>query len=197
MPDSLPVILGINGASGVVYGRRLLELLARAGRRVHLVVSPMGQRVIAEELGLNRPADLLDPAWAGRVAIHAHDDIAAVIASGSYATAGMAVCPCSSNTLAAVAAGLADNLVTRSAHVTLKERRRLVLVTRETPISPIEAENMARLSRAGAIICPAAPAFYHRPKTIADLVDFVVLRVLDLLGVEPPDDLRFAGRYRT
>lgn len=190
-----PIVMAINGASGVIYGRRLLELLARAGRHVHLVVSPMGRHVLADELGL-KPDQLLSADLARHVTLHAHDDLAAVIASGSFQTDGMVVCPCSSNSLAAVAAGLADNLIARAAHVTLKERRRLVLVTRDTPLSPIEIENMARLSRAGAIICPASPGFYHHPETIADLVDFLVLRVLDLLGVDVPDGIDVAGRYQ-
>lgn len=183
------IVMAITGASGAVYGRRLLELLARAGRQVHLVVSPMGRQLLCDELGLAdpTPAAMIGDELAGRVTTHAHDDLAAVVASGSFPADGMVICPCSSNTLAAVAAGLADNLITRAAHVTLKERRRLVLVTRESPLSPIEIENMARLSRAGAVICPASPGFYHHPRTISDLVDFVVGKVLDLLGVECSD----------
>ncbi|MDD4888918.1 MAG: UbiX family flavin prenyltransferase [Phycisphaerae bacterium] len=180
------IVMGITGASGAAYARRLIELLVRAGRGVHLVISPAGRQLLADELGLTEvtPRSLLGGGDAGRVKLYPHDDLAAVISSGSFRTDGMAVCPCSSNTLAAIASGLADNLITRAAHVTLKERRPLVLVTRETPLSPIEIENMAGLSRAGAILCPASPGFYHHPRTIEDLVDFVVAKVLDLLGVE-------------
>lgn len=185
-----PIVMAVTGASGTVYARRLLELLVRAGRQVHLVLSPMGRRLLADELNLTdvSPVGLIGPAATGAVIEHVHDDLAAAIASGSFPTDGMAICPCSSNTLAAVAAGLADNLITRAAHVTLKERRRLVLVPREMPLSAIEIENMARLSRAGAVVCPASPAFYHHPRSVADLVDFVVCRVLDLLAV--PCDLK-------
>ena len=180
------IVMAVTGASGAPYAARLLSLLLAGGCRVHLVVSPMGRRLLADELGL---AEATGAALAGRdggdqLIEHNYDDIAAPIASGSFDTDGMVVCPCSMNTLAAIAAGLGDNLITRAAAVTLKERRRLVLVPRETPLSPIDVENMAALSRAGAVLCPAAPGFYHRPRTIDDLVDFVVARVLDLLNVE-------------
>ena len=189
------MVMAITGASGAVYGQRLAELLARAGRHVHLVISPMGFKLLGDELGLARvsPAGLVGRALAKRVTLYRHDDLAAVISSGSFPTDGMAICPCSSHTLAAVAAGLADNLVTRAAHVTLKEHRRLVLVHRESPLSPIEIDNMARVSRAGGIICPACPGFYHSPKSIGDLVDFVVCKTLDLLGVECDLPTRYAG----
>lgn len=181
-------VLAITGASGAVYGQRLAQRLAAAGAHVHLVISPHGTRMLADELGLRRLTvrALLGPG-AGRATRHRYDDVGAEIASGSFLTAGMAVCPCSSNTLAAIAAGAADNLITRAAHVTLKEARRLVLVPRETPLSQIEIANFLRISQAGGVICPASPGFYLRPRTIDDLVDFVVGRVLDLLDV--PHDL--------
>lgn len=173
--------MGVTGASGGPYARRLAQCLIEHDLRLHLVVSPTARRIIADELGLpeftlkgllGRPVD--------KVTLHPHDDVGASIASGSFLTVGMVVCPCSSHTLAAIANGLGDNLITRAAMVTLKENRRLVLVPRETPLSQVEIENMLRLSRAGAIICPACPGFYMRPESVDDLIDFVVGRVLDL-----------------
>lgn len=179
-----PIVMAITGASGAVYARRLAQALVAADAHVHLVVSPHGQRVLADELDLRTPdpAALLG-APTPAVTLHPYRDIGAVIASGSFPTAGMVICPCSSNTLGAVAAGLGDNLITRAAHVTLKEGRRLVLVPREMPVSPIDLRNMLRLSRAGAIICPASPGFYMNPQSIDDLLDFVAGRVLDLINI--------------
>jgi 4-hydroxy-3-polyprenylbenzoate decarboxylase len=189
------IVMAITGASGAVYGRRLAEMLARAARHVHLVISPMGFKLLADELGITRfsPAALVGRSLARWITLYRHDDLAGVISSGSFPTDGMVICPCSSHTLASVSAGLADNLVTRAAHVTLKEHRRLVLVHRESPLSPIEIDNMARISRAGGIICPASPGFYHSPKSIGDLVDFVVCKTLDLLGVPSNLPTRYAG----
>ncbi|MCG3178774.1 MAG: Flavin prenyltransferase UbiX [Phycisphaerae bacterium] len=177
--------MAITGASGAPYATRLLQLLLGAGVEVHLVISAPGRRLLAEEAGVAEasPAALAPGCDASRLIIHPCQDIGAAIASGSFLTDGMVICPCSSNTLAAVAGGLGDNLITRAAQVTLKERRRLVLVPRETPLSPIEIENMHRLSQAGAILCPACPGFYLKPTRVSDLVDFVVGKVLDLLGV--------------
>lgn len=183
------IILAITGASGAVYARRLAECVLRAGAHLHLIASPHGRRVLADELGLPKlSVEALLGRPAAEATLHAYADIGAVIASGSFRTDGMAICPCSSNTLAAVAAGLADNLITRAALVTLKEARRLVLVPREMPLGAIELANMLKVSQAGGIICPACPGFYLRPQSIEDLVDFVVGRVLDLLGL--PHDLR-------
>ena len=177
------VIVGVTGASGAAYGWRLVEQLVGAGCAVHLVVSPAGRRVMADEL----TGAGADPAkWAGQpgqLIVHDHHDIGAPIASGSLSTAGMAICPCSTNTLAAVAAGLSRNLLERAAAVTLKERRRLVLVVRETPLSTIDLRNALQLSEAGAVICPASPGFYQRPAQVAELVEFVVAKVLNLLDV--------------
>ena len=148
----------ITGASGGPYALRLLDALEAAGEHVHLIVSPHGRRLLGEECGvtaLNAPA-LLGRA-SGRLTLHGFRDLAAPPASGSFLTAGMVICPCSSNTLGAVASGLGDNLVTRAAQVTLKECRRLVLVHREMPLNDLDLENMLRLRRAGAVICPAAP----------------------------------------
>ncbi|MEW6198615.1 MAG: flavin prenyltransferase UbiX [Planctomycetota bacterium] len=183
------IILAITGASGAVYARRLVECVLRAGAHLHLIASPHGRRVLADELGLRKLSlEELIGRSAAEVTLHAYADIGAVIASGSFRTDGMVICPCSSNTLAAVAAGLADNLITRAALVTLKEARRLVLVPREMPLGQIELANMLRVSQAGGVICPACPGFYLRPQSIDDLVDFVVGRVLDLLSL--PHDLR-------
>lgn len=185
VPDAnKTIVVGITGASGGPYAVRLLDVLEATGAVVHLVVSPLGQRLLADECGvkavtvagiIGRPSD--------RVTLHDYRDVGDLLASGSCPTDGMVICPCSSNTLGAVAAGLGDNLIWRAAHVTLKEARRLVLVHREMPLSGIDLRNMLRLQRCGAIICPAAPGFYMGPRTVGDLVDFVVGRVLDLLGV--------------
>jgi 4-hydroxy-3-polyprenylbenzoate decarboxylase len=177
-------VVGVTGASGGPYALRLLDLLEAAGASVHVIVSPLGQRLLAEECGV---AGLSPQALIGRssekLTVHAHRDVGCLLASGSYLTDGMIVCPCSGNTLGAIASGLGDNLITRAAQVTLKEARRLVLVHREMPLSGIDLANMTRLQQAGAIICPANPGFYLKPQSIADLVDFVVGRVLDIVGV--------------
>ena len=188
---SSDLVLAITGASGSIYGTRLLETLLAAGRRVHLTISPAGAQVLAHELDRRvslenfDPADLLgDEPSAGELVYHHHGDFTAGIASGSFLTAGMAICPCSLGTLAAIAGGNSGNLIHRAADVHLKERRRLVLVPRETPLGSIGIENMRSVATAGAVILPASPGFYHQPKTIADLVDFVVGRICDQLGVE-------------
>ena len=188
---SSDLVLAITGASGSIYGTRLLETLLAAGRRVHLTISPAGAQVLAHELDRRvslenfDPADLLgDEPSAGELVYHHHGDFTAGIASGSFLTAGMAICPCSMGTLAAIAGGNSGNLIHRAADVHLKERRRLVLVPRETPLGSIGIENMRAVATAGAVILPASPGFYHQPKTIADLVDFVVGRICDQLGVE-------------
>lgn len=183
------IVLAITGASGGLYARRLAQCLLQAGAHLHLVASPHGLRVLADELRLRKltVANLAGESN-GAATLYPYRDIGAQIASGSFPTDGMVICPCSSNTLAAVAAGTADNLITRAALVTLKEARRLILVPRETPLSEIEIVNMLRISQAGGIICPACPGFYMSPQTIDDLVDFIVGRVLDLLGL--PHHLR-------
>lgn len=181
----LGFVVAITGASGAVYGRRLVQLLAEAGRDVHLVISPNGALVMRDELRIGAPtADAFTKSAADRVSIHAYDDVGCELASGSFPSDGMIVCPCSSNTLAGIANGLAGNLITRAAAVTLKERRRLVLCPREMPLSPIDVANMYRASQAGVVVCPASPAFYMSPASIEELVDFVAGRLLDLMGVE-------------
>jgi 4-hydroxy-3-polyprenylbenzoate decarboxylase len=191
MPDDL--VVALTGASGAPYGVRLVEVLLRAGRTVHLTLSPAATEVIATELGRSvqldqfDPRALLGPAADGldlaRLRYHHHRDFRAGIASGSFLTAGMAVCPCSMGTLAAIAHGTSDNLIHRAADVHLKERRKLILVPRETPLGLVQLRNMAAAAEAGAVVLPAMPAFYTSPQTVADMVDFVVGRVCDQLGV--------------
>mgnify|MGYP001040418929 CR=1 FL=1 len=181
----LGFVVAITGASGAVYGRRLVQLLAEAGQDVHLVISPHGAQVMREELSIGEPtADAFTKSAANRVSMYAYDDVGCELASGSFHTDGMVVCPCSSNTLAGIANGLADNLITRAAAVTLKERRRLVLCPREMPLSPIDVANMHRASQAGVVVCPASPAFYMSPASVEELVDSVAGKLLDLIGVE-------------
>jgi len=190
-PPSAPLVLGITGASGAAYAVRLLEVLLEAGREVHLAVSPSGQAVIAEELGRRVDLDRFDlrtllgkdPPAAGRLRYFHHKDLMAPIASGSFMTAGMAICPCSGSTLAAVAHSMGENLIHRAAEVHLKERRKLVVVPRETPLSLPQLKNMQAIHEAGAVVLPASPGFYHGADSVADLVDFVVARICDQLGV--------------
>lgn len=190
------IALALTGASGMPYGLRLLECLIASGARVWLLYSQVAQIVARQELDLKLPTQpreaqrhfaKLFGARAGQLEVFGREDWFAPIASGSNPADAMAICPCSMGTLAAVAAGLANTLIERAADVMLKESRKLVLVPRETPLSAIHLENMLRLQRAGAVILPANPGFYHRPQSVAELVDFVVARVLDQLGV--PNDL--------
>ena len=179
----------MTGASGAPYGLGLIRALAAAGRRVHIVVSHGGARVLAHECGISINPKAPDPAaiapeHVDMLVPHSIENYGASIASGSYPLRGMAVCPSSMGTLARIAAGTAENLVTRAADVCLKERRPLVLVPRETPFSQLHLENMLKLARAGATILPAAPGFYHAPRTVDDLVRFVVARAMEQLGVE-------------
>ncbi|MEE8171226.1 MAG: flavin prenyltransferase UbiX [Phycisphaerae bacterium] len=188
------IVLAVTGASGAAYARRLLDVLVRADVEVHWVVSPYGRRLLVEELEIRDPSpEALLGRDADNVVRRGYQDLGSTLASGSFLTHGMVICPCSSNTLGAIAAGLGDNLITRAAHVHLKERRPLILVHREMPLSHIEIANMQRLSEAGATICPAAPGFYLRPKSINDLVDFVVGKVLDLLDVPHELNTRWTG----
>jgi 4-hydroxy-3-polyprenylbenzoate decarboxylase len=186
------VIMAITGASGTPYARRLASCIAKADAHLHLIISPHGAYVLKDELELPdvTPETLLG-GDARNVTLYRHKDQTARIASGSFLTDGMVICPCSSHTLAGIAAGTAENLVTRAAMVTLKEARQLILVPREMPLSQIEIANMLRVSQAGGIICPACPGFYAKPKSIDDLLDFVVARVLDLLGLEHDLDVRW------
>ena len=183
------IILGITGASGATYALRTLEALARAGCEIHLCISEPGRRVMEIETGLHLPTDpsglaKLINAPTENIHLIAPDDFASAICSGSARFDGMAVVPCSMRTLGAIACGCGDNAMHRAADVTLKDRRPLILVPRETPLSTIHLRNMLELARAGATVLPACPGFYHKPQSVADLVDFVVARLLDALGVQ-------------
>jgi len=192
MPAPRTVTLAFTGASGLPYGLRLLECLLASPTRVYLLYSPAAQIVARQELDLTLPTQ---PAAAtaffaeryaaqpGQLTVFGREDWYSPVASGSNPADAMAICPCSVGTLGALACGLADNLIERAADVMLKERRPLLLVPRETPLSAIHLENMLKLARAGAVILPPAPGFYGHPQSIGDLVDFVVARILDQLGV--------------
>lgn len=204
-----PIVLGITGASGAIYALRLLNVLRSAGRDVHLSISTSGRDVILQELQREIDLQKFDLAAleignefahtrarspgplpegegqrGGQVHYFHHQNFLAPMASGSFLTAGMVICPCSGTTLSAVAAGAATNLIQRAAEVHLKERRKLILVPRETPLSLAHIDNMRRVTEAGAIVLPASPGWYHGVSSAADLVDFVVARICDQLGVE-------------
>jgi 4-hydroxy-3-polyprenylbenzoate decarboxylase len=185
-----PLVVALTGASGAPYGVRLLEVLLRAGRAVHLSISPAAVEVMSRELGRTVDLDRFDAAALlggdppGDLRYHHFRDFSAGIASGSFLTGGMAVCPASLGTVGAIAHGLSDNLIHRAADVHLKERRKLVLVPRETPLGVVQLRNLAACAEAGAVVLPAMPAFYTCPRSVADMVDFVVGRVCDQLGVE-------------
>lgn len=189
---SRTVTLAITGASGAQYGLRLLECLLAANVRVYLLISTAAQTVIATETDEELPAEF--SAWsdyfqqrfspaAGQLKLFARDDWFAPVASGSSAPSSMVICPCSTGTLSAIATGASNNLIERAADVALKERRQLILVPRETPYSQIHLQNMLTLTQIGAVILPASPGFYQRPQQIGQLIDFVVARILDQLGV--------------
>lgn len=188
MSADRPIVMAFTGASGAPYGVRLLQALAQAERRVSLIISSHGLRLLQTETSLTSVAGLREhvggAAWDQWVTLYDDSDRGAGPASGSHRASAMVICPCSMGTLAAIAAGTSRSLVERAADVSLKERRPLILVTRETPLSAIHLENMLRLTHAGAVVMPASPGFYNKPTQIADLVDFVVARVLDHLGVE-------------
>ena len=194
MTESAPLVFGITGASGAPYAVRLLRALNEAAVPVHLIVSSYGLRLLQEETGIADVEGLRAATgdWS-RVRVFDSLDRGAVPASGSAPSRGMVICPCSMGTLASIAAGTSRNLVERAADVALKERRPLVLVPRETPLSAIHLANMLRLTRAGATVLPAAPGFYHRPSSIDDLIDFVVARILDHLKVEHRVGKRWTG----
>jgi 4-hydroxy-3-polyprenylbenzoate decarboxylase len=173
------IILAITGASGAIYGLRTLETLDRLGLETHLIISPMGQRVLAEETGVSL-ADVQ------KLAAHVYrpDDLGAPVASGSYPTDGMLIVPCSIKTLSGVANAYAENLIQRAADVCLKEGRPLLLAVRETPLHPGHLRLMSQAAQAGAIISPPVPAFYQQPKTIDDLINATVGRMLSRIGIE-------------
>ena len=182
MSSKRRLVVGVTGATGAAYAVRLLALARQqADIEVHLVVSSSGLLNIKHELGLSRSQvqDLADHVYSIR-------DIGATLASGSFATAGMIVVPCSMRTLAAIANGLSDNLITRAADVTLKERRRLVLAIRETPFNLAHLRNMTAVTEMGGIVFPPLPAFYHLPQTISEIIDHSVVRMLELVGIDVP-----------
>jgi 4-hydroxy-3-polyprenylbenzoate decarboxylase len=195
-----PIIVGITGASGAIYAVRLLETLLAAGRDVHLSISPSGRDVIRHELDLDIDLDNFDASFhkagngiAGQLHYFHHQDFMAPMASGSFLTGGMVICPCSGSTLSSVAAGSATNLIQRAAEVQLKERRKLVLVPREAPLSLAHIDNMRRVTEAGGVILPASPGFYHGEQSVDELVNFVVARICDQLGVEHVLTRRWGG----
>lgn len=208
-----PIVLAMTGGSGAPYGARLLQMLLAAGRDVHLVISPAGAQVIRQELNISLPppekqitpdecsllvgyetgrstaedarlrAAALESSSAGRLTIHGHRDYFTPIASGSFLTAAMVICPCSGGTLSSIVRSAGSNLIERAAEVHVKERRKLIIVNRETPLSTFQLENMLRASQAGIVVLPAMPGWYHGVQNPADLVDFVVARILDQLDV--------------
>jgi len=186
------ICLALTGASGMPYGIRLLECLLAAGCRVQLLYSQVAQVVARQEMDLDLPSRASDAqsmlreryaALPGELAVYGRDEWFAPVASGSNAPDAMVVCPCTMGTLAAIAQGLASRLIERAADVVIKEGRKLILVPRETPLSTIHLENMLRLARAGVVILPPSPGFYHRPQGVDQLVDFVVARILDQLSL--------------
>jgi flavin prenyltransferase len=204
-----PFVLAITGASGAAYAVRLLHVLVASGREIHLLVSPSGKAVVKQELGIELNLERFDvralveyqfPAsWiagskqgvvsaksmeAAGIHYYHHADFMAPVASGSFLTGGMVICPCSGTTLSGVASGTSSNLIQRAADVHLKEGRKLILVPRETPLSLIQIDNMRRAAEAGAVVLPAMPGWYHGVTCLMDQIDFVVARVLDQLGVE-------------
>jgi 4-hydroxy-3-polyprenylbenzoate decarboxylase len=188
------LVLAMTGASGAPYGVRLLEVLLRAERTVHLVLSPAASQVIFQEMDRRidlehfRLADLMgrvvDPDTADRVLYHDYRNFMAGIASGTFPTAGMVICPCSGGTVAAIAHGLSQNLIHRAADVHLKEKRKLVIVPREAPLSVVQLRNLTICAEVGATVLPAMPGFYTKPQTLEDAIDFIVGRICDQLGVE-------------
>ncbi len=186
-PQTRRLIVGITGASGTLYGVRLLEMLQGTGIETHLVMSRWAARTLVHETSFTP-----DQVHALATVVHPLTDQGAAISSGSFLTMGMVVAPCSMRTLAAIAHGLGDNLIHRAADVVLKERRKLVLAVREAPLSEIHLENMLKLSRMGVVICPPVPAFYTRPQTIDEMVNYTAARLLDQLGIHL-DVSRWAG----
>jgi len=186
-----PIIVGITGASGAIYAVRLVETLLAAGRDVHLSISASGRDVLNHELHLDIDLSNFHNVFqrvgddvGGKLHYFHHQDFMAPMASGSFLTAGMVICPCSGSTLSSVAAGSATNLIQRAAEVQLKERRKLILVPREAPLSLAHIDNMRRVTEAGGVILPASPGFYHGERSVDELVNFVVARICDQLGVE-------------
>lgn len=198
MASGKRIIVGITGASGALYAKRLIETLVAADVEIFLIVSTIGRRLLHDELGMESGGMLDLAALAGtenhRITLLPYKDVGACVASGSFKCDGMVVVPCSNNKLAEFAHGLGENLISRAAQVVLKERRRLVVVHREMPLGVIEIKNMLELAQAGAVICPANPGFYTLPQSVDDIVNMVVGRVLDLLDVEHRLHARWNGK---
>lgn len=182
------LIIGITGATGIIYGVRILERLRAAGVETHLVMSRWGARTLLHESSWTK-----EQVEGLATAVYTPADMGAAISSGSFRTDGMIIAPCSAKTLAAIAHGYGDNLIHRAADVTLKERRKLLLAVREAPLSDIHLENMLKLSRMGVVILPPVPAFYHNPKSLDEMIDHSVARMLDQFGVEVPGMPRWSG----
>jgi 4-hydroxy-3-polyprenylbenzoate decarboxylase len=192
-----PVVLAITGASGAPYAVRLLQQLATLGVPTWLIVSSHGFRLLRTESAISNMAELREhvgaEAFDAHVTVFDDNDRGAAAASGSARSSGMVICPCSMGTVSAIAQGSSRSLIERAADVALKERRRLIVVPRETPLSLIHLENLTQLTRAGAIVLPAAPGFYHQPQSISELVDFIVARILDHLEIEHHLGRRWSG----
>jgi len=186
------LIIGITGATGAIFGVRLLQVLQKTGVETHLIVSPWGARTLVHETPYT-----IEQVQGMATTFYASQDQGAAISSGSFVTGGMVLCPCSVRSVAAIAHGHGDNLLHRAADVVLKERRKLVLVVRETPLSDIHLENMLKLSRMGAVIFPPVPAFYTQPESIEDLVEHTVMRVLDQFGLHTASAKRWQGVLST
>jgi len=206
MPHSSPrasVCLAVSGASGAIYGIRLLRMLLQAETQVELIYTPAARRVLAEECGIVLGTDptvlwqesgaAADENWPTLVQLHSHQNIGAKPASGSAGIQTVIVLPCSLDTLAAISMGRAENLVERAAQVALKEQRQLILCPRETPLSKVHLDHMSRLAWAGAMILPACPGFYHQPRRMEDLVDQVCAKVMDVCGISQTDIFRWQG----
>lgn len=200
------IVVAMTGASGMAYAVRLLEVLSTCECDVHLIISNTAYQVLETETGISIPVQEFDPCAlglsascvseffpTGRIHFHRCDDFTAAIASGSYQTDGMVICPCTMGTMGAIASGLSLNLIHRAADVHLKEHRRLILVPRETPYSLIQLENMTRIARAGGIILPASPAFYQGVKDLKGAINFIVSRICDQLGIENNFSRRWRG----
>lgn len=186
------IVVAITGASGALYAQRLIQQLVAAGVHVHLVISPFGRRLLHDELGMDGvDLELLAGRRTDLVTLYNYNDVGAKLASGSFLHDGMVIVPCSSNTLCEVAHGMGDNLLSRAAAVTIKERRRLVIAHREMPLSPMDVNAYKLLTDAGVIICPCNPGLYLNPTTVAEIVDFVAGKLLDLLHVTHRLDTRW------
>ncbi|HIB00497.1 MAG TPA: UbiX family flavin prenyltransferase [Phycisphaerales bacterium] len=190
------IVVGVSGASGSPYLLRLLRILAESGVEIHLAVSELGKRLLAEELRITSISALHlgIPEFEQQLIVYNNKDLGASIASGTFLHDGMIVLPCSSNTLGAIASGITTNLVQRAAAVTLKERRQLILAHRETPVGLIDIRNMCTVTEAGGVIAPLSPGFYMLPESIEDMVDFMVGKLLDLLGVQHTMPVRWNSK---